>query len=42
MNPCVMVADNTILCVRINGYGKGEIWKVNLSTGVEECILSDP
>lgn len=42
MNPCVMGADNTILCVRLNGYGKGEIWKVNLSTGVEECILSDP
>lgn len=42
MNPCVMGADNTILCVRINGYGKGEIWKVNLSTGVEECVLSDP
>ena len=42
MNPCVMGADNTILCVRINGFGKGEIWKVNLSTGVEECILSDP
>lgn len=42
MNPCVMGTDNTIICVRINGYGKGEIWKVNLMTGVEECILSDP
>lgn len=42
MNPCVMGTDNTIICVRLNGYGKGEIWKVNLMTGVEECILSDP
>jgi Tol biopolymer transport system component len=27
--------------VRANANGKGEIWKVNLATGVEECILSD-
>lgn len=42
MNPCTTSDDNSIICVRVNGYGKGEIWKVNLSTGVEECILSDP
>lgn len=41
MNPCTTSDGNTMICVRINGYGKGEIWKVNLSTGVEECILSD-
>lgn len=42
MNPCTTSDDNTMICVRVNSYGKGEIWKVNLSTGVEECILSDP
>jgi Tol biopolymer transport system component len=31
----------SLLCVRVNSYGKGEIWRVNLSTGVEECIMSD-
>ena len=41
MNPCNTHDNNTMLCIRINGYGRGEIWKVNLSTGVEECILSD-
>lgn len=41
MNPCTTQDNNTMLCVRINGYGNGEIWKVNLSNGVEECILSD-
>lgn len=33
---------NSILCARINSEGRGEIWKVNYSTGVEECILADP
>jgi Tol biopolymer transport system component len=40
MNPCV-IGDETILCARINGFGRGEIWEVNLATGVEECIVSD-
>ena len=39
-NPCVTKDDNTLLCVRVNGFGKGEIWKVNYMTGVEECIVS--
>lgn len=41
MNPCTTEDKNTMVCVRVNGYGNGEIWKVNLATGVEECILSD-
>lgn len=41
MNPCVTNDANTLLCVRINGFGKGEIWKINYMTGVEECIVSD-
>ncbi len=40
-NPCVMQDENSLLCVRVNGFGKGEIWKVNYLTGVEECIVSD-
>ena len=41
MNPCTTSDNNTIICVRVNGFGNGEIWKVNLATGVEECVLSD-
>ena len=41
MNPCVTDDNSTLLCVRVNGFGKGEIWKVNYSTGVEECVVSD-
>jgi Tol biopolymer transport system component len=42
MNPCPLKADNTLLCARMNPEGRGEIWRVNYSTGVEECILADP
>ena len=41
MNPCVTNDSSTLLCVRVNGYGRGEIWKVDYQTGVEECIISD-
>ncbi|MBQ8420834.1 MAG: PD40 domain-containing protein [Bacteroidales bacterium] len=41
MNPCTIDDPNAVLCVRVNGYGKGEIWKINFMTGVEECIISD-
>ena len=41
MNPCVTNDSSTLLCVRVNGYGLGEIWKVDYQTGVEECIISD-
>ena len=41
MNPCQIPNSDVLLCVRTNGYGKGEIWKINLSTGVEECVLTD-
>ena len=41
MNPCTTQEADVMLCVRANANGKGEIWKVNLATGVEECILSD-
>lgn len=40
MNPCV-IGENIILCARMNDSGRGEIWEVNLATGIEECIVSD-
>lgn len=41
LNPCPIKGGNT-LCTRINAEGRGEIWRVNHQTGVEECIVSDP
>lgn len=40
MNPTVDSKAN-ILYVARESNGKGEIWKVNLKTGVEECVVSD-
>ncbi len=31
---------NTYICSRLNSEGRGEIWKINYETGVEECIIS--
>lgn len=31
---------NTYICSRINSEGRGEIWKINYETGIEECIIS--
>ena len=42
MNPFPAKDDNTILCTRVNAEGRGEIWRVNYQTGIEECIASDP
>lgn len=42
MNPYPSKDENTILCTRINADGRGEIWRVNYQTGIEECIVSDP
>lgn len=42
MNPCPIKTGNSLLCTRMSADGRGEIWRVNYSTGVEECILSDP
>ena len=41
-NPYPINRDNTLLCTRTNNDGRGEIWRVDYSTGVEECILADP
>jgi len=42
MNPCPTNSPNGILCTRISADGRGEIWRINYETGVEECIVSDP
>ena len=42
MNPCPLKSGSSLLCARTNNEGRGEIWRVNYSTGVEECILADP
>lgn len=42
INPCTTNEENVILCSRINGDGRGEIWRINYQTGIEECIVSDP
>lgn len=41
-NPYPMRGENSILCARTNAEGRGEIWMVNYTTGIEECILADP
>lgn len=41
MNPQPMKTDNSVLCARINSEGRGEIWRIDYTSGVEECIVSD-
>lgn len=36
------VGGTSLLCSRTNSDGRGEIWRVDYSTGKEECVLSDP
>ena len=42
MNPYPLKGDSSYLCTRMSSTGCSEIWKINTSTGVEECIVSDP
>jgi Tol biopolymer transport system component len=42
MNPCPDTKPDCLLCTRFNAEGRGEIWRVNYASGVEECIVSDP
>jgi len=43
MTVCPIPKDpNSVYCARFTERGESEIWKVNFSTGVEECILSQP
>lgn len=40
LNP-IAGADSDVIFVARESNGKGEIWKINLSSGVEECVVSD-
>jgi Tol biopolymer transport system component len=40
MNPFI-APDSTIIFSRMNSEGRGEIWKLDYQTGIEECILTD-
>lgn len=40
-NPCPLSSESSVLCVRTNAQGLGEIWNLNYVTGTEECIVSD-
>ena len=42
LNPFTTEEENVILCSRVNAEGRGEIWRINYQTGIEECIVSDP
>lgn len=41
MNPYPLKGDGIYLCARVNSDGCSEIWRINIRTGVEECIVSD-
>ena len=41
MNPYPIPNTNAVLCTRTNAEGRGEIWKVDYNSGIEECIVSD-
>lgn len=42
MNPCPIPGTTVLLCSRNDSNGKSEIWKVDYSSGIEECLVSDP
>lgn len=41
INPFPISNTNSFFCSRMNVEGRGEIWKINYETGVEENIISD-
>lgn len=41
MNPYPTKENNIIYCTRSNNNSRSEIWRINSSTGVEECVISD-
>ena len=40
INPCPL-AQNKMLCARNNAEGKSEIWRIDIESGTEECIVSE-
>ena len=41
-NPCPIPEENAYVCCRLNEEGKNEIWKVDMKTGKDICLVSDP
>ena len=41
-NPCPIPGENSYVCCRLNQNGKSEIWKVDMTTGKEICLVSAP
>ncbi len=42
LNPCPAKDTNIVYVARTNSNGKGEIWKIDIDKGEEECIVTDP
>ena len=43
MTPCIIPGDHDVIyCARFTDKQESEIWRVNLKTGVEEILLSQP
>lgn len=42
MNPYPLKDGKSVLCSRAGTDGRGEIWRIDYTTGIEECIVSDP
>ncbi len=42
MNPCPIKGQSAYLCSRVSADGRGEIWKVNYESNIEECLISAP
>ena len=40
MNPCLIPGTKSLLCTRVGGDGKSEIWRIDFEKGVDECIVS--
>lgn len=41
MNPCPVPGTQTLLACRFNGDDHGEIWRIDIENGTEECVVSD-
>lgn len=41
MNPFPLSDNKSVICARSNDEGRSEIWRVNVETGIEECIVTD-
>lgn len=41
-NPCPIPNEDAYVCCRLNQEGKSEIWKIDMKTGEEMCLISAP